>query len=109
MALPVAAPQRADTPADGPSRSTSPDGRRQAARLSIAPELFKGSVDGAWWPRSQDVVEELGSLAAAFPSSLGRMTRVALPVAGWPGAHPWTVRREGPALHVGWFASMRPD
>jgi Family of unknown function (DUF5994) len=86
-----------------------PQQQQQPVRLTLAPDLLRGSIDGAWWPRSHHVARELGSLAAAFPASLGRMTRVALPRAEWPDDHPWTVRREGPVLHVGWFAHMRPD
>lgn len=43
----------------------------------------KGSLDGAWWPRSRDVAAELPALVSALTEHLGPITRVGLDAAAW--------------------------
>ncbi|OII62679.1 hypothetical protein BJP40_28240 [Streptomyces sp. CC53] len=40
-------------------------------------------LDGAWWPRSRDITEELPALVSALAAHLGPITRVGLDAAAW--------------------------
>jgi len=54
-------------------------------RLSLAPyEAVPGGLDGAWWPYSRDLVEELPLLVQAM-DGVGTITRVILGIQLWPG------------------------
>ncbi|MFF3015570.1 DUF5994 family protein [Streptomyces sp. NPDC057939] len=79
------------------------------ARLSLTPKtMLAGRLDGAWWPRSRDLVAELPALAAALEESWGRVTRVTVNPSRWPVV-PHTVAVDGRTLHVGWFTEQDPD
>lgn len=79
------------------------------ARLSLTPKtVVAGSLDGAWWPRSRDLVTELPALAAALEEPWGRITRVTVNPTRWP-VIPHTVAVAGRTLHVGWFTEQDPD
>ena len=56
-----------------------------SARLSLAPT---GSVpallDGAWWPRSRDLLREIPTLTNALDVCWGRITHVTVNPAHWP-------------------------
>ncbi|MET9651906.1 DUF5994 family protein [Streptomyces sp. NPDC006460] len=43
----------------------------------------EGVLDGAWWPRSRDVMTELPGLIQALTEHLGPITRVGLDAAAW--------------------------
>ncbi|WP_137988403.1 DUF5994 family protein [Streptomyces vilmorinianum] len=43
----------------------------------------EGVLDGAWWPRSRNVVAELPALVQALTAHLGPITRVGLDTAAW--------------------------
>ncbi|MGW2207233.1 DUF5994 family protein [Streptomyces sp. NPDC001774] len=43
----------------------------------------EGVLDGAWWPRSRDVVTELPALIRALTTHLGPVTRVGLDTDAW--------------------------
>ncbi|MDT9691062.1 DUF5994 family protein [Streptomyces sp. P9(2023)] len=43
----------------------------------------EGVLDGAWWPRSRDVVTELPALIEALTAHLGPVTRVGLDTDAW--------------------------
>ncbi|MPZ84558.1 MAG: hypothetical protein GEV28_30895 [Actinophytocola sp.] len=45
-----------------------------------------GFVDGAWWPRSRDLVAELPTLLAALAVRLGEIQRMAYNLAEWEPA-----------------------
>ncbi|WP_223190578.1 DUF5994 family protein [Streptomyces sp. TRM68416] len=75
-----------------------------SARLSLAPT---GSVpallDGAWWPRSRDLLREIPTLTNALDACWGRITHVTVNPAHWP-VIPRKVPVAGHTVHVGWFA-----
>ncbi|MCQ0024870.1 DUF5994 family protein [Streptomyces somaliensis DSM 40738] len=48
-------------------------------------ESREGVLDGAWWPRSRDITEELPALVSALVEHLGPITRVGLDAAAWDG------------------------
>ncbi|MFI0960158.1 DUF5994 family protein [Streptomyces sp. NPDC021080] len=79
---PVAAPPaRLALKADGPSR---------------------GLLDGAWWPRSRDLLRELPALTDALDTVWGRITRIAVNPEHWP-VIPDEVPVSGHVVKVGWF------
>ncbi|MBA4861026.1 hypothetical protein H1V43_06450 [Streptomyces sp. PSKA54] len=51
-------------------------------RLETTPSR-EGILDGAWWPRSRDIVGELPALVRALTEHLGPVTRVGLDAAAW--------------------------
>ncbi|SDN32493.1 DUF5994 family protein [Streptomyces wuyuanensis] len=80
-------------------RSTSPP-----ARLSVTPEgSAPGLLDGAWWPRSRDLLHELPALIDVLDTRWGRITRVTVNPTYWP-VIPRKVPVAGHTVHVGWFA-----
>ncbi|WP_455356135.1 DUF5994 family protein [Streptomyces sp. SYSU K217416] len=53
-------------------------------RLALAgPETGPRRIDGAWWPRSPDLREELPGLLAALSARWGRITRVRVDATQW--------------------------
>ncbi|MFD9000735.1 DUF5994 family protein [Streptomyces sp. NPDC059582] len=79
------------TPASSPLR-LSP------APVGAAPAL----LDGAWWPRSRDLMTELPALTAVLDSLWGRITRVTVNPTYWPVV-PRKVPVAGHVVNVGWF------
>jgi hypothetical protein len=64
---------------------TTPASSTTEARLSLKPPAPPtGRVDGAWWPRSQDLAAELPALLAEVTTRLGRIDRVTYHLAEWP-------------------------
>jgi hypothetical protein len=61
-------------------------------------------MDGAWWPRSRDLVRELPSLIAALDLRFGRIGRVTVNGSLWPHV-PRRIAVAGRAIHVGWFTA----
>lgn len=55
-------------------------------RLLLAPQgELPRAVDGAWWPRSYDLLTELPHLLAGLPRTWGQITSVTVSGATWPG------------------------
>lgn len=75
-----------------------------SARLSLAPTgSGPGLLDGAWWPRSRDLLREIPTLTDALDACWGRITHVTVNPAHWP-VIPRRVPVTGHTVHVGWFA-----
>jgi len=56
-------------------------------RLRLKPKASpSGYVDGAWWPRSDDLTAELPDLLAVLSVRLGRVDRVLYQLKAWPTA-----------------------
>ncbi|WP_220450768.1 DUF5994 family protein [Streptomyces resistomycificus] len=54
-------------------------------RLRLAPHGgMRRAVDGAWWPRSNDLLTELPRLLAGLPREWGHITSVTVNGATWP-------------------------
>lgn len=62
----------------------------------------EGIFDGAWWPRSTDVLAELPDLITALGAHLGRIVRVGLDTAAWDGV-PRSVSVNGLRVRINWF------
>ncbi|MFF5018639.1 DUF5994 family protein [Streptomyces sp. NPDC001165] len=76
-----------------------------SARLSLAPTgSVPGLLDGAWWPRSRDLLREIPTLADALDACWGRITHVTVNPTHWP-VIPRKVPVKGHTVHVGWFAA----
>ncbi|MFD4413632.1 DUF5994 family protein [Streptomyces sp. NPDC058475] len=55
------------------------------ARLRLAPHsVLPRRIDGAWWPRSRDLLTELPLLIGALPRGWGQITAVTVNTAMWP-------------------------
>ena len=79
------------------------DGPGSAVRLSLKPEArFRGRLDGAWWPRSRDMAQELPSLVTVLDRTWGRITRVTVHEDVWPDLPP-TVPVGVHVVRLGWF------
>ena len=72
-------------------------------RLRLKPKAPPtGHVDGAWWPRSRDLTEELGALAEVLTVRLGRIERVAYALSAWDAA-PRKLNTEGNRVRLEGF------
>ncbi|WP_405981946.1 DUF5994 family protein [Streptomyces sp. NBC_00158] len=79
------------------------------ARLALTPKTaLAGLLDGAWWPRSRDLVAELPSLVEALEGRFGRVTRVAVNPTCWLVV-PHRVFVAGHIVHVGCFTEQDSD
>lgn len=84
---------------------TPPDVRRHA-RLSLKLDRRPtGDVDGAWWPRSWDLVEELPELIADLRERIGSVSRVSYSLVTWP-AVPRRALIGGCIVRLGGFFSV---
>ena len=69
-----------------PPTHAPPRGPTTAPRLRLAikpPGSHEGPLDGAWWPRSDDFLNELPSLVDSLDRHWGRITRVAVDPRPW--------------------------
>ncbi|MET9494731.1 DUF5994 family protein [Streptomyces sp. NPDC006552] len=73
-----------------------------AVRIALQPSTGRGPIDGAWWPRSRDLVTELPTLVGVLDPLWGRITRVAVNPLLWP-LLPSEVRARDRALKIGWL------
>jgi hypothetical protein len=74
-----------------------------AARLALKTDgATRGLLDGAWWPRSRDLLSELPLLTDALDPLWGRITRIAVNPEHWP-VIPRKVPVNGHVVKVGWF------
>ena len=76
-----------------------------AARLALKTDgTSRGLLDGAWWPRSRDLLSELPALTNVLDPLWGRITRIAVNPEHWP-----VISRKIPVsghiVKVGWFTS----
>jgi hypothetical protein len=80
-----------------------------AARLQLTVDRSgqRGMLDGAWWPRSRDLHEQLPSLIAEIRPQGGQISRVSYHPDTWEPA-PRTVTADGGTVKLGWFRSMDP-
>jgi len=64
-----------------PSDSDPP--RRGPLRLSLAAGAGRNRLDGAWWPRTRDLVVELADLVDHFPEGTARIVGASCSTADW--------------------------
>lgn len=72
-------------PRNGPAASRDDHaGPQHTPRLRLKPKApTSGHVDGAWWPRSDDLSHELPDLLAVLSVRLGPLDRVMYNLAEW--------------------------
>ncbi|MEU3346227.1 DUF5994 family protein [Streptomyces sp. NPDC006700] len=74
-----------------------------AVRVALKTDgISRGLLDGAWWPRSRDLMTELPALTDVLDSLWGRITHVAVNPRYWP-VIPHEVPVRGHIVKVGWF------
>lgn len=79
--------------------------RAPTARLALKTvSTSRGPLDGAWWPRSRDLADELSALAEVLDPLFGRVTRVAVNPTYWP-VIPSRVPVNGHGVRIGWFTT----
>ncbi|WP_442810039.1 DUF5994 family protein [Streptomyces sp. W16] len=78
-----------------------------AVRLTLKSGAARGLLDGAWWPRSRDLLSELPLLTAVLDPLWGRITRVAVNPTYWPDI-PRKVPVAGHVVKAGWFTEFDP-
>jgi hypothetical protein len=88
-----------------PSEADTPAVRLEL--LGTHPDARPTMLDGAWWPRSRDLLEELPSLIAEVQRQGGHVSRVSYHPDTWEPA-PRTVTVDGDTVKLGWFRSMDP-
>ncbi|GAA1145901.1 hypothetical protein F4556_003714 [Kitasatospora gansuensis] len=90
-------------------RATAPTAPESTVRLSMTPDGARaGRLDGAWWPRSRDLLLELPSLAAELDERWGRVTRITVNPAQWP-VIPQRIPVAGHTVHAGWFTTEQDE
>ncbi|MGA5797060.1 DUF5994 family protein [Streptomyces cellulosae] len=74
-----------------------------AARLALKSDgPSRGLLDGAWWPRSRDLLSELPALIDVLDPLWGRITRIAVNPKYRP-VIPHDIPVDGHVVKVGWF------
>ncbi|MGW8728090.1 DUF5994 family protein [Streptomyces sp. NPDC055808] len=72
-------------------------------RLALKPaSSSRGLLDGAWWPRSRDLLRELPPLVGALDPLWGRITRIAVNPRRRPVV-PRGIPVAGHVVKAGWF------
>ncbi|WP_328308301.1 DUF5994 family protein [Streptomyces sp. NBC_00442] len=74
-----------------------------AARIALKPPgATPGLLDGAWWPRSRDLLRELPALIDVLDTRWARITRIAVNPRHWPVV-PRKIPVTGHVVKAGWF------
>ncbi|MEU0435550.1 DUF5994 family protein [Streptomyces sp. NPDC006290] len=79
--------------------------RAPTARLALKTvSTSRGSLDGAWWPRSRNLTHELSALADVLDPLSGRITRIAVNPTYWPTMAS-SVPVNGHLVKIRWFTT----
>lgn len=79
---------------------------RHALRLTLKPQaVARGTIDGAWWPRSRDSLAEFPAMIAGIQWRLGRPDRVAYNSDTWTET-PRRLVVDGHAVRLEGFHSL---
>lgn len=79
------------------------------ARVSLSPHrnTRHTAVDGAWWPRSNDLAAELPALVAALDERGVRIARIAYSLSAWDPT-PHRIEAGGRIVRTGGFRVLDP-
>ncbi|MBB2943199.1 hypothetical protein FB565_002912 [Actinoplanes lutulentus] len=89
------------------TQTTAPRAAPESIRLQLDPHPSRTTLlDGAWWPRSTDVIAELPSLVKALTGLRGEITHVLLNNAEWDQPHPPRAGEGRDAVRLCWYASQ---
>jgi Family of unknown function (DUF5994) len=101
-----------DTESRTPSNAGTPGrraGEANQVRLAlIDPPAERTTLDGAWWPRTGSLSDELPGLVQELHRRGIRVTRVAYNPDAW-GAAPRRMAADGRTIRLGWFRSIDPQ
>ena len=98
MGVEDAATRSALPPADGAERGST--------RLAlIDPPAARTTLDGAWWPRTRDLTQELPALVEELHRRGIRVTRVTYNPDLW-GPAPRRLDADGRTIRLGWFRNL---
>lgn len=84
------------------------DGANPVRLALIDPPGQQTTLDGAWWPRSRSLSEELPGLVQELHRRGIRVTRVAYNPDAWETA-PRRLAADGRTIRLGWFRSIDPQ
>jgi Family of unknown function (DUF5994) len=88
-----------------PGKPASTESGSAPARVSFVPAgTDRHRLDGAWWPRSRDLRDELPALIAALDVRFERIGHATVNNSMWPEV-PRRIAIPGRILHVGWFGA----
>ncbi|WP_328459590.1 DUF5994 family protein [Actinoplanes sp. NBC_00393] len=83
------------------------DRTADAARLRLDPHPSRTTaLDGAWWPRSTNLTNELPALVKALSDRRGAITHVLMNPAEWDLPHPPRAAADRSAARLGWYTSQ---
>lgn len=90
-------------------RSHEPKAGPDTLRLAlIEPPARRTTLDGAWWPRTRSLTDELPALIQELHRRGVRPTRVAYNPASWDPA-PRHLAADGRVIRLGWFRGIDPQ
>ncbi|GAA2532786.1 DUF5994 family protein [Winogradskya humida] len=76
-------------------------------RLRLAPGDTRGKLlDGAWWPRTNDLTTELPQLVAELNGQRGTITHALARTEDWQAPHPKRLPGDRRAVRLAWFSSQ---
>ncbi len=94
---------------DAATRSALPPAHgaeRGSTRLAlIDPPAARTTLDGAWWPRTRDLMQELPALVEELHRRGIRVTRVTYNPDLW-GPAPRRLDADGRTIRLGWFRNL---
>jgi Family of unknown function (DUF5994) len=89
-----------------PERRAEAAGDANPVRLAlIDPPARRTTLDGAWWPRSRSLSDDLPSLVQELHRRGIRVTRVTYNPDGWEPA-PGRLAADGRTIRLGWFRTI---
>ncbi len=107
----TAAPQRSE-PGPAPDRQERGDealvDRLRLEILQRAPLSHQPTLDGAWWPRSRSLADELPALVVELHKRGSRVSRVLFNPGTWDSFEQRKLAADGRVIRVGWFRTMDP-
>lgn len=108
----VSAPAAVNTDSPTPTTAGTPHrrpGDPDPVRLTlIDPPGKRTTLDGAWWPRTRSLSDELPGLVEELHRRGIRVTRAAYNPDAWETA-PRRLEADGRTIRLGWFRSIDPQ
>jgi hypothetical protein len=104
-------PERAAAPAPSGIPEGAPRRADDAGRVRLAlidPPAERTTLDGAWWPRTVSLGDELPGLVEELHRRGIRVTRVTYNPDSWEAA-PRRMAADGRTIRLGWFRSIDPQ
>jgi hypothetical protein len=84
---------------------------QEELRLEILqrdPRSHQPTLDGAWWPRTRSLAQELPALVVELHKRGSRVSRVLFNPGTWDSFDQRKLAADGRVIRVGWFRTMDP-